>query len=109
MPVVNTLEAMGDGISITEDQLHQFLNKITLKIYNILHGDGYLGAVDYEEFGDTGHRVMFSNSLRELREQHAYFSSLLANPELRGDFGYFVSQNVPIHTVTSDDDANRIS
>ncbi len=105
---IASLDDLSSGVPITEEQLHTILNKIAVKIHNILHADGYLGAIDYEEFGDTGHRVYFSNTLRELREQHAYFSALLADPESRGDVGYFMTQNIPpVLVVTNNVDADR--
>jgi hypothetical protein len=109
MAVVTDLDAMGGSTTpLTDDQLHSFLNKLTLKIFNVMHGDGYLGAVDYEEMGDTGHRVYFAQSLAEMRKQHEYFSKLLANPELRGDFGFFLTQNQPPNMVTGYDDSYRL-
>lgn len=109
MPVVNDLDSLGGSSTpLTDEQLHQILNKITLKIVNIQFGDGYLGAIDHEEFGDTGHRVYFSNSLRELREQHMYFSSLLSNPELRGDIGFSLTTNINPIQVTGNDDTLRL-
>lgn len=101
MPVISSLDSMGGGsVPITDEQIHSFLNSLTIKIFNVLHGDGYQGAIDYEEFGSTGHRVYFSTSLRELREMHAYFSNLLANPELRGDFGFYLTEGQSTSLVT---------
>lgn len=109
MPVVNDLDSLGGSSTpLTEDQLHKILNSLTLKIHNILHGDGYLGAIDHEEFGDTGHRVYFSNSLRELREMHQYYTSLLASPELRGDIGFSLTTNINPIQVTGNDDTLRL-
>lgn len=109
MPVVSDLDSMGgQTTAITDEQLQSFLNKLTLKIFNIMHGDGYLGAIDHEEFGDTGHRVYFSSSLAELRKQHEHFSNLLANPELRGDIGMWLTSNEPPNMVTGNNDDLRL-
>ena len=109
MPVVNSLDDLGgSGVPITEEQLHKILNAITLKIVNINHSDGHLSAIDYEEHGESGHRVYFSNTLKGLVEQHKYFSGLLASPELRGDIGIAFTQSVPPDMVTGDDDTNRL-
>lgn len=109
MPVVNSLDNLGGSSTpITEDQLHQILNAIALKIVNINHADGYLGAIDYEEYGEGGHRVYFSNSLKALLDQHRYFSELLASPELRGDIGLVLTQSIPPDMVTGDDDSSRL-
>jgi len=108
MPIINSLDSMGDGTPITETQIHAFLNKLTLKMFNIEHGDGYQGGIDYEEFGPTGHRVYFSSSLREMRELHAYFSNLLANPELRGDFGFYLTEAQPVSLVEWVNDNSRL-
>jgi hypothetical protein len=109
MPIVNSLSQMGDGTPITEEQIHAFLNKLTLKIHNILQGDGYQGAIDYDEVGgQTGHRVYFSNSLREMRELHAYFSELLANPEKRGDVGFYLTEAQPVSLVEWVNDNTRL-
>lgn len=109
MPVVNSLDDLGgSGTPITEEQLHKILNSITLKMMNIDHADGYLGAIDYEEYGEGGHRVYFSNSLKGLLDQHRYFSELLASPELRGDIGMVLTQNIPPDMVTGDNDTSRL-
>lgn len=109
MPVVNSLDDLGGSSTpITEDQLHKILNSIALKIVNINTADGYLGAIDYEEYGEGGHRVYFSNSLKGLLDQHRYFSELLANPELRGDIGLVITNNIPPDMVTGDDDTSRL-
>lgn len=108
MPIINNLDAMGDGVAITEEQIHAFLNKLTIKIHNVLHSDGHLSAIDYDEMSAGGHRVYFSNSLREMRELHAYFSNLLANPELRGDFGFYLTEAQPVSLVEWVNDNSRL-
>lgn len=107
MPVVTSLSSLS-GTSITDEQIHAILNSISLKMYNINNADGYLGGIDHEEFGDTGARVYFSNSVRELLAQHKYFSELLANPELRGQVGFYLTQNEPPNMVSGDNDSNRV-
>jgi len=108
MPVINDLSSMGDGSVITEEQIHAFLNKLTIKIFNILHSNGHESAIDYDEMSVGGHRVYFSNSLREMRELHAYFSNLLANPELRGDFGFYLTEAQPVSLVEWVNDNSRL-
>lgn len=107
MPVVTSLESLSSS-AITDEQLHAVLNAIVLKLYNINHSDGHLSGIDHEEFGDTGARVYFSNSVRELLAQHKYFSELLANPELRGDIGFYLTNNQPPNMVSGDNDTNRV-
>lgn len=109
MPIINSLDELGgSGEPITEEQLHKVLNSIVVKIMNIDHGDGYAGSTDYEEFGESGHRVYFSNTLKGLVEQHKYFSQLLANPELRGDIGMVLTRSIPPDMVTGDNDSSRL-
>lgn len=109
MPVITSIDDMGGSESpLTEEQLCKIINSITVKIMNINNADSYLGGIDYEEFGETGHRVYFSSTLSELLKQHAYFSNLLAHPELRGDVGIYFTQNIPPTMVTGDDDSSRL-
>ena len=108
MPIISSLDSMGDGTPITEAQIHAFLNKLTIKIHNILNADGYQGAIDYDDMSVGGHRVYFSNSLREMRELHTYFSNLLANPELRGDFGFYLTEAQPVSLVEWVNDNSRL-
>lgn len=63
------------GEDLTEAQLKGILRRIDLNIYNIL--DGKWSAVDYAEFGGTGHRKDPTKLLAQLRELRASYKAML--------------------------------
>jgi len=43
-----------------------------------------------------------------MRELHAYFSDLLANPEKRGDVGFYLTEAQPVSLVEWVNDNTRL-
>ena len=81
---------------ITEDQLKALIASLHVKINNILHGAGDLGAINTSTPGPAGITINFAASLQSFIKLLEHYEHLLANPQLRGDFSIEFSQSSPV-------------
>lgn len=80
------------GEHITEEQLLAMIAKCDLAIHNILFGNGTWGGVDYQEFGEAGHKAEPSKLVAMILKTKEHYMDMLTHPEKRGDFAVLISQ-----------------
>lgn len=96
MSNIASLSELTDAEHITEAQLLALIAALHVKIRNILHGDGSLGAINTSTPGAAGITINYAQSLQSFLAVLKHYENLLANPQLRGDFAIEFSQSSPV-------------
>lgn len=80
------------GSSLTDDQIDGILNRLDLRIINLIDGDGKYALLPVEEVGLAGFKTDPTKLLDALLRARKAYGHLMSHPEERGDIAVILSE-----------------